>query len=186
MNDWCILRCAASRTLPVAAALTAAGFQSWTPIETIDVRCERTRKRKRRQQPITPTFVFGAYEQLNDLRQMQISATQGYKVWDCEARRLVSRGVPQFHLFRSGGKYPSISDLALEPLRRFELQRLPLVSPSKFEVGERVTLKGGGFEGLVVTIIGTKGRLLEVVFPGWPVGVLVDPRRVVTVSERPK
>lgn len=181
MSDWCILRCAASRTLPLAGALVEAGFDAWTPVEAVKARCDKTRSKDERKQPITPTFVFAPYSRLSDLRRLAASPSQCFQVWDAEQRRMVTRGVPYFSLFRFDGRYPAITDRALEPLRRFERQRLPRIAPTVFEKGQKVKLSGSGFDGLAGVIEGVRGRMALVSFPGWPIAIEVDPRRVLAI-----
>lgn len=179
MSDWCILRCAASRTLSLASALVEAGYQAWTPVETVVARCNKTRSKDERKQPITPTFVFADYDQLSDLRRLVASPSQCFQVWDPEQRRMVTRGIPYFSLFRFDSRYPAIADRALEPLRRFERQRLPRIEPTVFEAGQKVELNGSGFDGLTGVIEGVRGRSVLVSLPGWPIAVEVNPRRVI-------
>lgn len=178
MNDWCILRCAASRTLPVAAALTAAGFQSWTPVQTLEIRCDKKRTRELKALAILPTFVFSAWSRLSELRQIAKSPNQCFQVWDSDERRMVTKGIPFFSVFSFDGMIPRIADRALQPLRAFERQSLPRVPATIFAVGQAVRVDGAGFEGLVAMVAGTRGGQVCVEFPGFPVPVLVDPRRL--------
>jgi len=176
MTGWCILRTAPSRTIPLCTALSEAGFEAWTPTEVTTVRNARTRKREERRLPITPSFVFSPFERLADLRRLVQSPQQTYQVWDSEQGRMVMRGIPYFALFRSGGKFPMVSDRALAPLRSIERTLAPRISPTTFRLGQQVRLADGGLEGLTGTVEGSRGRFVLVAFSNFPVSVQVDPR----------
>jgi len=182
VSDWCILRTAPSRTITLAKALDDAGFGAWTPSELVVVRNGPTRKREERAVPITPTFVFAPYDRLGDLRALVQSPSQTWLAWDPELQRMVMRGIPYFTLFRFDGRFPAIADRALAPLRLIERRRAPRVLPTVFHAGQQVRVADGGFEGLTGTVEGSKGRLVEVTFPGFPIAVQIDPRHLLTPS----
>lgn len=162
MTNWCILRTAPSRTLPLAAALTAAGFRAWTPQEERRIRVGPQRKPKEVGAPMTPTIVFADYDRVPEL--VAISRLPPSQ----------SMGLPSFSVFRHLDAYPRVSDRALDALRLAEQRSRPRVQARAFQRGELVSFPACGFEGLIGTVAGTKGRYTLVSFPGFKMPVKID------------
>lgn len=177
-TTWCILRTSAGRTLSVASALIEAGYEAWTPTETIVRRATRSRKRVEEPSPITPSFVFVNRDRLTDLLTLSRSPSQTHLIWDSEQRKMVLRGIPHFSVFRFMGTYPAIADRDLEPLRRIERQGKPKAALRTFVAGDEVLYPDAGFEGLTGTVEGNRGRYVVVSFPGLPIQVKIDARHL--------
>lgn len=173
MSDWCILRCAGSRTMALAASLTDAGIRAWTPIETRERRIPRKAARETVQLPITPSFVFAASERLSDLLTLARSPSMLFRVWDSEKRRMVTKGHPTFSVFRSDGRVPVVSEQSLAPLRKAEHRTMPRKAAKIFRKGEIVSTGRGGFAGLQGHIEASQGQYAMVVFPGFPIAVKI-------------
>ena len=102
---WCILRTSGSRTLMLANSLAAAGFDVWTPRETVEWRRPRSNERLEREVPIMPSFVFVRSRELPDLV------------------RLLSLPVsphPQFSIFQFAGRVPMLSDASMQAVKKVE------------------------------------------------------------------
>jgi transcription antitermination factor NusG len=183
MTGWCILRTSPGQTLRLTDALGDAGFEVWTPTETMraagavgrDGRPRRNGKDEFVIRPMLPSFVFAEADRLNELLYLARSPAQLYRVWDSEQRRMVERGHPRFSVFHVGNKVPLVSDQAMLPLRTIEARRRkPRGAVPTWKTGDRVRLSEGSFAGLsgeVTAIRGRKGKTVWVVFPGWPMSV---------------
>ena len=152
-TDWCILRCAASRTLPLATSLIEAGIEAWTPMKVERRRLPRGRKSHREiEAPIMPTFVFVRYDRLVDL--MIILA-------------LPMSPHPAFSIFRHLGAIAHVSDREIERLRTEEGRAQDKKKRPTFAVGEQVRVEEEvSLTGLKGTVEGTKGRYTMVCFGG--------------------
>lgn len=106
---WHILRTSGAKTLPLADALTAGGFDAWSPRALSLVAATKRKPASERAAPIVPTFVFVRARQLDDL-------------W--RAHSLPSGNIPGFHILQLGGRAPEISDLSLNALRAEEARAL--------------------------------------------------------------
>lgn len=102
-DRWCILRTSGAKTVPLAAALQAAGFRAWTPTEM--QRAKVAGKLADRVSPIVPTFVFASEGHVIDL----LVASQ-----DPRCR------FPSFSLFRRGDRVPLIGGGEMRALRDAE------------------------------------------------------------------
>lgn len=152
-TDWCILRCAASRTLAVATSLSEAGIEAWTPMKVERRRLPRGRKSHREiEAPIMPTFVFVRYDRLVDL--------------------MIILGLPMsphpaFSVFRHLGKVARVSNREIERLRTEEGRAQPKTKRPVFGVGEQVRVEEEvNFTGLSGVVEGTEGRYTFVCFGG--------------------
>lgn len=161
-TNWCILRTAPSRTLPLAAALIDAGYRAWTPEETVTRRISRRGGMKKVSVALTPTIVFADYERLPEF--VAISRMPPSQ----------SMGLPSFGVFRYLDAYPRIADRALDALRLAEQRGRPREQARSFSRYDAVTCPGGGFEGLIGCVEGAKGKFTLVVFPGakYPVEIM--------------
>lgn len=182
MSYWCILRTAPSRTLPLASALVDAGYEAWTPQELQVRRVGRQRDRVDVPVPVTPAIVFARYDRLADLIALSRSPSQTYLIWDKELRRMVSRGVPYFTVFRHLDSYPGVADRALNPLRLAEQRRKPRALARVFKQGDPVTYADAGFEGLIGKVEANRGRYSLVIFPGFSIPIQFDPRHLIPVA----
>lgn len=178
MNDWCILRCAASRTLLLEAALKGLGIRTWVPVEILVRRHPKTRKREKHAQPILPSYVFCGFEDLPQLQRLANSPDQCFQIWDAASKRMVAKGVPFFSIFVSNGRIPRVTDKALLPLRLFERRKMPRASVHNFTVGQRVQVTSDGFEGLLAIVVGIRRGTVQVEFSNFSIAVDVDPLRL--------
>lgn len=155
-QGWCILRTGGSRTLSLAASLTAAGLTAWTPTQMVR-RAGRGRQRRdveERPAPITPTFVFAAAGDLYDLVGIASDPVSGH---------------PPFSIFRHRGRYPLISDRSLAPLREEEdRHRLRHLKTTRrvVEPGTSICLTEGAFAGMTGVVERGNGKRAVVNFGG--------------------
>lgn len=154
MDDrWCILRTGGARTLPLAAALAAAGFEAWTPSEMVKRRVCRSRKAKEAQPAaIMPTFVFVRARHLPDLHHIL---------------RLPSNPYPAFSLFRYLGDVVRVRDSEVERLRVVERRALPRAQRPTYQPGAGVRLAEGPYAGMSGVIQSSNGRRTMIAFGGW-------------------
>lgn len=104
-GDWCILRCSGPRTLKLAASLTAAGYDAWTPTASKRRRLSRGRKAKVEYDvPIAPTLVFVRSHQLHSVYAAMVDPRQPH---------------PPFSIFQDATRRKAgvIRDSQLEGLR---------------------------------------------------------------------
>jgi len=140
-KDWCILRTGASRTLPLVASLEAAGFDVWSPVQTLTRRRGRTRERVEYQAPIMPTFVFARAYQRDDLARLAALPFGEH---------------PGFSMFRYLGDIPLISDIEVAGARRIEdkFKRAAKIGQRKtFAVGQAVHVTEGPGAGLFGEVV---------------------------------
>lgn len=150
--NWCILRTAPSRTVPLVAALVEAGFVAWTPQESRVVRVGHCRKQKEVTVPMTPTIAFADYDLLPALVALSRSPVSA---------------LPPFHVFRHLDTYPRVADRALDALRLAEQRGRPRALARVFHQDEAVKFADAGFEGLIGRVDGVRGRYTLVTFPGF-------------------
>lgn len=183
MNEWCILRMAPARTLAVAQSLQEAGVAVWTPTAIEVRRAGRARKREEREVAVLPGIVFADFGALHRLIGLSRSPGMIYRVWDAEARKMVARSHPPFSVFRHLGQYPSVSDRALAPLRKFDRRaRVPRAEAPSFDRGQQVRTDAAGFDGLTGVVEKTRGQLVFVVFPGLEIPVRIAPHLLRAVA----
>ena len=154
-NDWCILRTGASRTLPLVASLEAAGFDVWSPVQTLTRRRGRTRERVEYAAPIMPTFVFARARHRDDLLRLAALPFSDH---------------PGFSIFRHLGRIPLISDAEVAGARRIEdrgKQAAKMGQRQAFIVGQRVRVTEGAAAGLFGEVVqGGDGKFVLVSFAG--------------------
>lgn len=182
--SWCILRCSGGKTLELAASLTDAGFEAWTPAETISRRARRDHKREEVRVPLIASFVFARADRMQDLLALSHSPTLNFRVWDSELRRMVTRGHPYFRV----SHLRLVPDEQLEGLRALDRKRRPKRKAQAFEKGTVVRITEGGFEGLSGVIEECRGDYATVTLDDWSAPakvatwllhpVLDDPRMV--------
>jgi hypothetical protein len=160
-RDWCILRTAGPRTLPLARSLADAGFEAWTPIFV-------ERRRKPRSKAITetdtagmPTFVFVPDRYRADLLRLLLPHAPNPH--------------PPFSLFRYYGAVVTIEDRELHRLRSIEADR-KLKSDERlrratrrlkqhgepFGQGETVRFATGALAGISAMVEESDGRRTRV------------------------
>lgn len=178
MTDWCILRCASSQTLNLAASLSEAGFEVWTPREIREKRMGKKREIIEQEMPILPEWVFASMEDLTDLLNLSHSSGLPYRVWDKRLRRIVLRDHPRFQVFRMHGTVRPQADNVLAPLRELEAalsaallrrrERARCKGPApRFEAGQIVRVDGG-FEGLNLKVAeANQGKVVKLTHPDW-------------------
>lgn len=172
-TSWCILRTAPSRTLPLVRSLTAAGYEAWTPQETLRRRATRSRIEKEIVLPITPSIAFAEYERLPELVMLSRMPTPMVTAWDEDLQAWHSKSVPPFRVFRYLDGYPRVADRELDALRISEQRIRPKRRGRTFVPGETVKLIGGAFEGLIGTVTGARGQHTVVTFGDWPLPVSI-------------
>lgn len=182
MGDWCILRCAASRTLALAESLTEAEFEVWTPVQRKD-------GTKDEVEPMIHTFVFANADRLMDLVALSRSSALTYRRWNSDKRRMVSVGHPPFSVFQDFGKFARVPDAALSPLRAAERRRKPRGQVRSYRIGDHVKLVEGAYEGLRGVIEAVAGKQAVVAFPGFvrsatiPMWMLLDDDSAIHVDK---
>ena len=111
-SRWCILRTSGGKTLALAASLTVAGVEAWTPKRTF----KRPMPGKRPDQhgrrpmieidaPILPTFVFA--------RAVHVDRLMGLAADPASL-------LPAFSVFTHAGRAPEVGDHAVAGLRQAE------------------------------------------------------------------
>lgn len=177
-NGWCILRMSGGSTLPVANALTDAGFEVWTPAVQEERRVGKSRARRQVTAPLTPGFVFARDHQIHELVALSRAPSLTYEVWNREEERMERRGCPYFSVFRHQGRYPRVIDRSLDPLRQAEQRAAPRGKGLTFVAGQDVRCPEAGFDGLVGKVREMKGRHALVIFPGFSIPVQIDGARL--------
>lgn len=154
-NDWCILRTGASRTLPLVASLEAAGFDVWSPVQTLNRRRGRTRERVEYAAPIMPTFVFARAIHRDELLRLASLPFSDH---------------PGFSVFRHLGGIPLISDAEVAGARRIEDRCKRAAKQGQrqaFAVGQRVRVTEGAAAGLFGEVVQDgDGKFVLVAFAG--------------------
>ena len=187
MTDWCILRCSNCKTLELSASLVDAGYEAWSPAETVSRRARRGNKREDVRKPLIASFVFAKADRMDDLLALSHSPTLNYQVWDTEQRRMVTRGHPYFRV----SHLRLIPDTQLSNLRAVERKRRPKGKSIAFEPGVVVRITEGGFEGLVGVVEECRGDYATVTLDDWSapakiatwlLHALLDDPRMVHVS----
>lgn len=169
MTSWCILRTAPSRTIPLATALVEAGYRAWTPEEKRVVRIGPCRKEQERAAPMVPTIVFADYERVPEFVSLSRSPL---------------RALPDFHVFRHLDVYPRVSDRALDALRLAEQRGRPRKLARVFTKGDLVTFADAGFEGLLGSVAGQRGRYVLVDFPGFSFPISIGAHNLLPAHAR--
>lgn len=154
-GDWCIVRTSPGRTLPVARSLQQAGFDAWSPAQTITRRKPRTKEVREIAVPIMPTFVFVRASQLHELARVLALPVNPH---------------PGFSLFRYHGRYPLLADQDVASLRAAEEKArkagLKKNHRHAFPVGQAVQVKEGVGAGLSGIVEGGDGSFALVAFGG--------------------
>ncbi|WP_156340214.1 transcription termination/antitermination protein NusG [Sphingomonas sp. Leaf17] len=152
-HDWCILRTGASRTLALAASLSAAGFDVWTPTETRSRRKGRSRERVDYAAPIMPTFVFARAAHVADLAAVA---------------SLPFTAHPGFSIFRHLGRVPLVSEAEVAGARRIEdrCKRAAVMGQRRtFAIGQSVRVTEGAATGLIGEVVADgDGKYILVAF----------------------
>lgn len=147
-DGWCILRCAPARTLKLAASLSGAGLEAWTPTET-QRRMGRGKQRKveeLRPAPITPSFVFVRAADRDELLRL---------------RALPVSPHPAFSFLRHRGAIPVVRDRSLAPLRAEEERRHRQhrkTTRRVVEAGSVIAPTEGAFAGMTGVVERCKGQ----------------------------
>lgn len=164
-DQWAILRCSNCKTLELAASLTDAGFEAWSPAETISRRARSGNKRQEVRQPLIASFVFAKADRLEDLLALSHSPTLNYRVWDSELRRMVVRGHPYFRV----SHLRHVPDAQLASLRTIEHKRRPKGKARAFNKGDPVRITEGSFAGLNGVVDECRGDYAMIVLDDWSV-----------------
>ncbi len=155
-QNWIILRTAGPRTLPLWRSLASAGFEAWTPVETVTQRRPRTRDERTIERPILPTFVFASADRLVDVLGVLRAPINPH---------------PGFSLVTHAGRVPVVAEREIAGLRAAEAdavraaeRRLRKTHREAFGVGQAVTVKDGAWTGLTGVVEGGDDRFARVVF----------------------
>lgn len=159
-SRWCILRTAASSTLPLVEALNEDSFGVWTPVQVVTRRVPRSKEQKQRTVPMMPTFLFAPAQQLHALIDIAASPVSPYA---------------GFSIFRYLDRIPLLADASLDPLRLAEHRsRLAEIrsrqkvkqSADAFDEGETVKVPSGAFAGMSGIVEESNGKCTLVCFAG--------------------
>lgn len=154
-NDWCILRTGASRTLPLVASLEAAGFDVWSPVQTLTRRRGPARERVEYAAPIMPTFVFARADRRHDLARIAALPFSEH---------------PGFSVFRYLGSIPTIGDAEISEARRVEergKRAAKMGQRQAFTIGQPVKVREGAGAGLTGEVVRDgDGKFVLVAFAG--------------------
>ncbi len=149
---WAILRTAAGRTLPLAAALAEAGYEVWTPSQTQKRRTQRGKtKTTEVTVPLMPTFVF--------VRAMHIESLRS-------VLRLPICPLPAFSIFHFLGDIPRVSNAEIERLRTEETRGQPKHGGPRFAAGASVRVEDKNFTGMAGQVVRSEGGYTFVCFGG--------------------
>ncbi len=155
-QNWIILRTAGARTLPLWRSLAEAGFDAWTPRETVTRRRPRSREERTTERAILPTFVFVAADRLGDV---------------LGALRAPINPHPGFSLVTHAGRVPVIAEGDIAGLRSAEAEavrvaerRLRKAHRQAFGIGQAVAVRDGAWTGLTGIVEGGDDRFARVVF----------------------
>lgn len=182
MTDWCILRTGSLRTIRLAAELRELGFDAWTPVEITDKPWPRSSIKREVIIPMTPCYVFAAYDQLDDLLKLSHSPGALHMRWCPDERRMISHGVPHFTVFLSEGRAPRVPEAVIAPLRAHEAEQnaetmqarekaarlLAEKGPiPRFAAGDTVHV-GGAYAGLdLIVVAANTGKQVKVTCKDW-------------------
>jgi hypothetical protein len=154
VQRWCILTTAATRTLPLARALTNAGVVAWTPAR-MERRVGRGKQRDKVVQvevAITPTFVFADATRVDDLLRSLALPVSPY---------------PAFRIMRHGDRIPLVSNAGLASLRAAEERfaaSLLKTTRRKVAIGTTVRMSKGAFAGMTGVVEGGTDKEAKVNF----------------------
>lgn len=124
-DRWCILRTSAGRTLPLARALAAAGFEVWTPMRIINRPAPGQARRLvlgvRRHMievevPILPGFVFARAPHMEMLSHLSLDPASEH---------------PSFSVFQHAGRAPEVSDASIAGLRVAEAEAAAITEAAR-------------------------------------------------------
>lgn len=155
-DRWIVLRTAAPRTLILAEALRAAGYDVWTPTRMQKRRALRGKtKTTEVEVALMPTFVFARADRLDDL-QIVI--------------RLPVSPYPAFSIFHHLGKVVRVWNSEVERLRTEELRgkarRSTGAGAPLFAAGQQVRVESNHFRGLTGEVVQSDGAWTVVTFGG--------------------
>lgn len=182
MTDWCILRTGSLRTIRLAAELRELGFDAWTPVEITDKPWPRSSIQREVNLPMTPCYVFAAYDRLNDLLKLSHSPGAQYLRWCPDQRRMISHGVPHFTVFLSEGRSPRVPDAVIAPLRAREAEQNAETMQARSKAARLIAEKGpvprfaagdivhvgGAYAGLdLIVVAANTGKQVKVTHKDW-------------------
>lgn len=160
-NDWCILRTAGPRTLPLARSLAAAGLEAWTPVFTQRRRKPRSKAMVETETAGMPTFVFVPDRHRPYLSSLLLPHAPNPH--------------PPFSLFRYYGSVVTIEDRELHRLRDLEQDdkrkaddrarratRRERQHGEPFTPGEAVRFSTGALAGISASVEASDGRRTRV------------------------
>lgn len=176
-TSWCVVWTQGGQTLSLAKALQEAGYQAWTPAETVIRRARRSHPAQEIVVPLMPGLIFVGWDKLTDLIALSRNAMP-YLHWDAEQGRHVTRGIAHFRILQiespgDGMRYARVSDRELAGLRQAEAKAQVAVKRKTLRKGTKVRLAEGAYEGLRGTVEFVKGGFAHVQVQGWPMTVQV-------------
>jgi transcription antitermination factor NusG len=155
LGSWIILRMSSGDTLKVAASLTAAGLEVWTPIERSIGRMGVSRTRIRKEAAMMPSYAFGRVEHIDELLRLAMTPRREH---------------PRFTVFHHKGGVPLIADDQLDAIRGEEVRSHRLFERfrrrgkkgPKLEPGSEVKLPDGPFAGFTGIVEDQQGQFTAV------------------------
>lgn len=174
MTDWCILRTAGSSTLRLAASLTEAGFEAWTPVEIVKRWAGRPRKLVKQEKPAFSGYVFARTDRLLDLIELSHVHDLPHRSWSAARSQHLLVGRPDFQFLRHAGRLSMVPNAGLELLRREDRIERARESAPRFSVGDNVRAVDGPCEGLTGTVEAARGgEFVMVLFHDTPMAWMI-------------
>lgn len=179
-GKWCMLRMSGPGTMRVAASLSSAGLDVWTPVETQVRRLPRSKKTTERDAAVMPTWAFAPADHLPALLAISVAPHSPH---------------PPFSIFRYQNHFPLIAGRSLEPLREAERRQREAALKRKregepipqFDPGTPVRVDGDNFGGMTGIVTMQHGRKTLVAFPNslmsWEIDALLLVEDVVNSSK---
>ena len=149
-ESWCVLRTSGRSTLPLAASLAGAGFEAWTPVETVFVVLPGSYHKRPGTYAMIPRYVFARSHHDQDLLRLSNSQHRH----------------PRFTLVRRDDQIGYVADAALEALREAEAMAEVMAVPRKrispYSRGARVDVKKGPYTGMSGEVESSDGKAAKI------------------------
>lgn len=158
LRDHAILRCRSSDTLRLRTYLDRAGLAAWTPSYHRRVRLFHRRRIEEIEEPALASYVFVAVFDIGAAHRVGLRA-----------------GCPAFRAMRHAGRYDTVWDRELEPLREWA-RTAEAESAEALPVGTRAVVTEGPLRDYIVDVIAANrgsnvvqelGSRLRISVPGW-------------------
>jgi transcription antitermination factor NusG len=139
-------------------SLTKAGFECWTPVETVTREVVKFNVKRKIEVAMIPSYVFARADRLLDLIALANDPGREHR---------------EFRVFKQSDRFPLIADETLAPIRAIEQRRKPRGKVATVKVGAKVRLNERGFEGLDGVVQSVSNKHAMVQFVGFPVPVKI-------------